>query len=61
MFFLGNKKNCGIEFPRALTATAVVTRELLSEDITAPACFTPFLAKVVIGLSTGTIAFSSTL
>jgi hypothetical protein len=39
----------------------MVSRETLTEDVTAPASFRPFHAKILVGLCTVVIAVSSAL
>lgn len=41
-FLLGKMKKGGMEFPKALTAQAVVIRVPRSPDVTAPTCLMPF-------------------
>jgi hypothetical protein len=55
-FSLGSTRNGGIVFPLSLTATVMVTREPHSEDVTAPACFSHFLAKILCAVCMGVIA-----
>jgi len=42
-------KNGRMEFPLAVTATDMLTEEPISVEVTAPTCFTPFIATILVG------------